>query len=277
MRRLYHMLELPRALLCLTLLLLAGCDGADRLVLGTETNEPYYRQGDQLKRQGRYQEALGAYLKVIERRNDDAPESHLEAGLIYQQYLKDPIYAIYHFRKYLELEPKSRQADLVRQRIDAAMRDFARTLPARPLEDQMLRLDLMNRIDELQKQNLELKEELAKQNPGAASSGGDSGATLVPVPESTSSPPGHRGSFFNPPAAEAGAARPAQAGEQHGTPSTKAAAAARTHVVAQGETLGKIAQHYYGSSAKWLVILDANRDVLKDEKAVRPGMTLKIP
>ena len=277
MRRLYHMLELPRALLCLTLLLLAGCDGADRLVLGTETNEPYYRQGDQLKRQGRYQEALGAYLKVIERRNDDAPESHLEAGLIYQQYLKDPIYAIYHFRKYLELEPNSRQADLVRQRIDAAMRDFARTLPARPLEDQMLRLDLMNRIDELQKQNLELKEELAKQNPGAASPGGDSGAMLVPVPESAPSPAGKRGPFFNPPAAEAAAARPAQAGEQHGTPSAKPSAAVRTHVVAQGETLGKIAQHYYGSSAKWPAILDANRDVLKDGKAVRPGMTLKIP
>jgi nucleoid-associated protein YgaU len=48
-------------------------------------------------------------------------------------------------------------------------------------------------------------------------------------------------------------------------------------VVAQGETLGKIAQHYYGSSAKWPAILDANRDVLKDGKAVRPGMTLKIP
>jgi len=79
--------------------------------LGMETNEPYYRQGDQLKRQGRYQEALAAYLKVIEKRNEDAPESQLEAGLIYQQYLKDPIYAIYHFRKYLELEPNSRQAD----------------------------------------------------------------------------------------------------------------------------------------------------------------------
>jgi LysM repeat protein len=197
--------------------------------------------------------------------------------LIYQQYLKDPIYAIYHLRKYLELEPNSRQAGLVRQRIDAAMRDFARSLPARPLEDQMLRLDLMNKIDELQKQNLELKQELAKQNPGAASAGGDSGATLVPVPEVVPSPPGKRGAYFKSPAAEPAATRPAQAAEQSGTPSTKPSAAARTHVVAQGETLGKIAQHYYGSSAKWHAILDANRDVLKDEKAVKPGMTLKIP
>jgi nucleoid-associated protein YgaU len=48
-------------------------------------------------------------------------------------------------------------------------------------------------------------------------------------------------------------------------------------MVAQGETLGKIAQRYYGSSARWHEILDANRDVLKDEKAVKQGMTLKIP
>jgi LysM repeat protein len=267
------MLELPRALLCLTLLMLAGCDGTDRLVLGTETNEPYYRQGDQLKRQGRYQEALGAYLKVIGRRNQDAPESHLEAGLIYQQYLKDPIYAIYHFRKYLELEPNSRQADLVRQRIDAAMRDFARTLPARPMEDQMLRLDLMNKIDELQKQNLALKEQLAKQSPGVAVPGGDSGEMMVPVPDSAQSSSPYRSSSVNPPPVEAAAAQSGPSATASGKPS----ATARTHVVAQGETLGKIAQRYYGSSAKWHAILDANRDVLKDEKAVKPGMTLKIP
>jgi tetratricopeptide (TPR) repeat protein len=277
MRRLHHFLEMPGSLLWLFLLLLAGCDGADRLVLGTEANEPYYRQGDQLKRQGRYQEALAAYLKVIEKRNEDAPESHLEAGLIYQQYLKDPIYAIYHFRKYLELEPNSRQAELVRQRVDAAMRDFARTLPARPLEDQMLRIDLMGRIDELQKQNLELKEEIARLNQGGTSRGGSSGEAPVPATEPAPAPAVIHGSFFNPPAADAVVARPAQAGEQPAASTTKPSSGGRTHVVAQGETLAKIAQHYYGSSARWHAILEANRDVLKDEKAIRPGMTLKIP
>jgi tetratricopeptide (TPR) repeat protein len=278
MPRLFSILGLPRALLWLALLLLAGCDGSDRLALGTETNEPYYRQGDQLKRQGRYQEALAAYLKVIEKRNEDAPESHLEAGLIYQQYLKDPIYAIYHFRKYLELEPNSRQADLVRQRIDAALRDFARTLPARPLEDQTLRFDLMSRIDELQKQNLELKEEVARLNRGATDPGGDSGVIMIPVPASAPPPAVTRGSLFNPPASSATAARPAQPSERPAAPSAKPPpAAGRTHVVAEGETLSKIALRYYGSRAKWPAILDANRDVLKNENSVRAGMTLRIP
>ena len=277
MPRLFCILGLPCALLWLAVLLLAGCDGSDRLALGTETNEPYYRQGDQLKRQGRYQEALAAYLKVVEKRNEDAPESHLEAGLIYQQYLKDPIYAIYHFRKYLELEPNSRQADLVRQRIDAAMRDFARTLPARPLEDQMLRLDLMSRIDELQKENLDLKEEMARLNQGAARPGGGSAAGMLPAPEAAPAEVGPRGSPPGPPATAA-AAEPAQPVIRIGGPPARPpSASSRTHVVAEGETLSKIALHYYGSRARWPVILDANRDVLKKENSVRAGMTLRIP
>jgi tetratricopeptide (TPR) repeat protein len=277
MRRLHQILKMSGALLWLFLIMLAGCDGTDRLSLGSETNEPYYRQGDQLKRQGRYQEALAAYIKVIEKRNEDAPESHLEAGLIYQQYIKDPIDAIYHFRKYLELEPNSKQAELVRQRIDAAMRDFARTLPARPLEDQMLRLDLMGRVDDLQKQNLELREEIARLNQGAKTTAGATADMLVPVPESAPSPAVIHGSFGSPSATDAPAARSAQHGAQPEAPAAKPASPGRTHVVAQGETLAKIAQRYYGSSARWHAILDANRDVLKDEKAVRPGMTLKIP
>jgi 5'-nucleotidase len=51
----------------------------------------------------------------------------------------------------------------------------------------------------------------------------------------------------------------------------------RRHVVTQGETLYKIAQRYYGSGSKWPEILEANRDVLKNENAVRPGMELRIP
>ena len=279
MRRLLRIVKIPGILLGLLLLVAAGCDRADRLALGTETSEPYYRQADQLKRQGRYQEALSAYLKVIERRNEDAPESHLEAGLIYQQYLKDPIYAIYHFRKYLELEPTSRQADLVRLRIDAATRDFARSLPARPMENQTLRLDLRARIDELQKENDRLRDEMAGAHPGAPAAGGDSEITLVPVPESAPSPAMTQSPGSDSSPAIVFSLRPAPPGTQ--APAASAAkpptAAARTHVVVQGDTLFKIAQHYYGSASKWTVILDANRDVLKDGSAMRLGMTLKIP
>ena len=52
---------------------------------------------------------MTAFLKVIDKRGEDAPESHLEVGLLYLQHINDPLSAIYHFRKFLALRPNSQQ------------------------------------------------------------------------------------------------------------------------------------------------------------------------
>jgi LysM repeat protein len=277
MRRLLRTVNLTGGLVLL-LFLAAGCERSDRQTLSAETDDPQYRRGQQLLKQGHNQDALGAFLKVIEKRGDDAPESHLEAGLLYQQYFKDPISAIYHFNKYIELQPNSRQADLVRQRKDAAQREFARSLPAQPLESQTARLELMGRIDELQKENLQLKDEIASLRQGGT---GSTGARAGAAPaETTSTPATRRASLFNPTSTgpAGAAARPAPTGRPAATNAVNPpAASGRRHVVTQGDTLYKIAQRYYGSGAKWPEILEANRDVLKNENAVRPGMELRIP
>lgn len=277
MRRPSRAAILSSGLLLLLLFLAAGCEPGDRTAFGGEVNDPYYQRGKELLRQGRNQEALGAFLKVVDKRSDDAPESHLEAGLLYQQYLKDPIAAIYHFRKYLELQPNSRQADLVRQRIDAAMREFARSLPAQPLESQTARLEFMSRIDELQKENLQLKEELVALHQGRASLGTPGG---TPPPDAGPPPPATRALRLSPVTAASAATvtKPSQTARQPAaTAANPPSAAVRRHVVAQGETLYKIAQRYYGSGARWPEILEANRDVLKNENSVRAGMELRIP
>jgi tetratricopeptide (TPR) repeat protein len=261
----------------LLLLLAAGCENGDRRLLGNEVDDPQYRRGQQLLKQGRNQEALGAFLKVIEKRGDDAPESHLEAGLLYQQYLRDPLAAIYHFRKYTELQPGSRQVDLVRQRISAAMRDFARSLPAQPLDNQNARLDLLGRIDELQKENLQLKEQIAA---SSATATGGTRRPLDPPRDEPAAPVVVARSSATRRSAAAGpgpAIRPAPLARPPASPAAPPPAAGRRHVVAPGDTLYKIAQRYYGSGAKWTEILQANRDVLKNENAVKVGMELRIP
>lgn len=53
--------------------------------------------------------------------------------------------------------------------------------------------------------------------------------------------------------------------------------APRTYKVAEGDTLSKIALKFYGSAGAWKKILDANRDVVKDERSLYVGVTLKIP
>jgi nucleoid-associated protein YgaU len=50
-----------------------------------------------------------------------------------------------------------------------------------------------------------------------------------------------------------------------------------THVVAKGDTLGKISKQYYGSASKYPKIFDANRDILDDPNKIRPDQKLVIP
>jgi nucleoid-associated protein YgaU len=51
----------------------------------------------------------------------------------------------------------------------------------------------------------------------------------------------------------------------------------RTHVVQEGDSLTRISSRYYGTTARWQEIYEANREVLKGENALRPGQRLKIP
>ena len=55
------------------------------------------------------------------------------------------------------------------------------------------------------------------------------------------------------------------------------AAPARTHTVAQGETLSAIAKTYYGKASEYPRIFEANRDQLSNPDLIKPGQVLKIP
>jgi tetratricopeptide (TPR) repeat protein len=125
-----------------------------------EVDDPDYRRGKELLRMGREQEALATFLKLIDQRGGAGAESHLEVAILYHKHIKDPIAAIYHYRRYRELKPNTDQARLVLQSIEACVRDFARTLPAQPLDNQVERTDLMDAVDRLQRENLQLKEQL---------------------------------------------------------------------------------------------------------------------
>lgn len=49
------------------------------------------------------------------------------------------------------------------------------------------------------------------------------------------------------------------------------------HTVAKGETLGKIAKHYYGDAMKYKVIFEANTDKLKNPDLIYSDQELVIP
>ena len=262
------------------LILLAGCARDDESAYATEKDDPAYQRGKYLEQQGRDQEALGAFLKIIAKRGEDAPESHLEAGLLYQDHVKDPITAIYYYKKYLELSPNSPQASLVRGRIVACMRDFARTLPGQPLGSDAMQPDLSDVVDRLQKENDALKSELAAlraNRPVPASEPAETSPPPArPAPDTVADTP--RPVITRAPMAlERPAVAPAHAPAAHPVMNLSPAASGHTHTVEKGDTLMNISQHYYGTRSKWRDIYAANRDVMKSENDLKIGMQLKIP
>jgi nucleoid-associated protein YgaU len=53
--------------------------------------------------------------------------------------------------------------------------------------------------------------------------------------------------------------------------------AEQVHEVKKGDTLWKIAEHYYGDGSLYMKIFEANRNILKDPNLIKVGQKLKIP
>jgi LysM repeat protein len=227
---------------------LVGCERQPGEQMRAETDEAAYRRGASLQREGRLDEALIAFQNVVENRRD-AAESHLELGRLYLDHVKDPISAIYHLRQYLALRPNSENSALVRQLIDTATKDFARSLPAEPFGDRFDRLDLLDTIDTLRAENQDLKRQLA--------------AAGVNRPAAT------------PPAAAAARRAAPTAGTQ--VASATPASTASSYTVVGGDTLSSISRKVYGTPNRVQDIFNANRDQLANPNDLKVGMQLKIP
>ena len=241
---------------------LGGCSPPETPV--KEADERAYRRGKSLLREGRREEALQAFLALLGAR-PDAPESHLEAGLLYLNHIKDPLAAIYHFRGYLALRPDGEHADFVRELILTAQKDFAQTLPGEPFSETVERVNLLETVrglrdenDRLKQASLRLQRELADQE-----------TELRRLRQAAAQP-------------VASATRPQEVApiiiqQPPGASAAPAPAQARTYTVEGGDTLSRISVRVYGDPNKWKQIFEANRDQLASPNALRPGQVLRIP
>lgn len=252
------------AKLFLFCLLLAGCSQGDALEVVSETDEPTYRRAEQRVREGRYDEALTDYLKVVRKRigdHRDAPESHFAVGQIYLQHVKDPIAAIYHLREYLRLEPDSTRADKVEAMIVTAQKNFAANLPGQPYSESIDRMDLMDLLKQVREENLRLKRQLATAVQRLQSGEQNTVGLVTNIADSAGDPQN-----YTPPLQT----RTAQ--ERASTSSTPS-----TYTVQSGDSLYRISSRVYNTGAHWRRIFEANRDQLSSPSELRPGMVLRIP
>jgi len=59
--------------------------------------------------------------------------------------------------------------------------------------------------------------------------------------------------------------------------SSTAATGGQTYVVKSGDSLSKIAKHFYGDGSKWKKIHAANADKIPNPDLIHPGLQLTIP
>ena len=266
------------AILAGLLLAFGGCGFYDSGETLTEEQERAFQRGKQLLREGRQEDALRSFLRVIERRPRDAPESHFEAAVIYLTHLEEPVEAIYHFRRYLEQKPNSPQADLVRGQINRAMKEFARTLPAQPLQHTLERLDLMASIEELQTENQQLKREVAglrEEREALHAAVRDAEQRADTAARQTEERRRDQARQRQEEPRRQTTASSSQGAETDRTASSPSRS--RTYTVEPGDNLYRISARVYGTGNRWQEIYEANRDVLPNANSVRVGMTLEIP
>ncbi len=227
----------------------------------SETDEKQYQLGQDYKNQGRMEEALGAFLRVIDARRA-SPESHLEVGYIYLRTMKDPVRAIYHFDRYIQFKPQSPQATQVRQLIETAQKEFARQLPAQPYEGELDRIDLMDLVQSLKLENDSLKRDLMAANARVQQLENVLGQARRSTQVQTSAP------------VQIQAQAPQQTAAQR---SPNPASVPRTYTVQSGDTLSAISKRFYGTPSRWIDIYQANRDRMSSESALRVGQEIRIP
>ncbi len=242
---------------------LSGCDETRITGPVAEAEDANYQDGKRLAGEGKDREALDAFTKVILSRRE-APEAHLEAGtLCLTTQVKDPLQAIFHFRRYLSLHTGTVQTrtNVVQQRIRNAEKEFLKTLPFRPLEgsnaDRVA--ELLDQVKLVRTENDELKRKLGFALTAAARPSPVVATTSVPDADEPVAP-----SPVNSSPNPAPAVKPAVASR-------------RTHTVAKGDTLVIISRKYYGTPNRWKDILNANSRVMKSERDLKIGRLLDIP
>ena len=223
----------------------AGCGGSMRDA--REERDPLLRRARERRNAQDMQGAVALYQRALDKKPDLA-RAHLELGAIYDQNQGDYVRAIYHYQRYLELQPAAEKKELVQELIRHAHLSFAASLPDRPNE-------AVREIAMLKQEISALHQELERLRSGAPSAG----AAPPPAP------------------ARAAASAAPVASAASAVPAVKVPPVMEPYKVVQGDTLSRIAGKVYGDSKRWQEIYQANRSLLPTPQSLKVGQTLQIP
>jgi len=222
-------------LLVLTALALAGCDR-----LFEKRPKEKIAAAEAKAKAGEHRNAVALYEDAIDGTSASA-EVHYRLAVIYDEKLKNPVSAMHHFSRYLELAPTGTFAKEARAyKKEGDLKILGNLSGGAPMTQQ----DAVR----LKNDNLRLRQELGQMRQEKAL---ERAAALKAAkgvkgekPERVKAPP---------------------------------APGSKQHTVQSGETLASISQKYYKTRNKAQDILDANHNALGGKTTIKPGQTLIIP
>ena len=210
-----------------------------------DERNPVFQRATRKAQEQDYAAAITLYRESL-RTSPRSAKAHLQLGMIYDDVYKNPIRAVYHYERYLELRPDAEKRDLVKDWVERLRRDLvvdgSAGVPGQSVEVAQLQQDLRQlrrQIEQLQYDNDLLRKDLRARDE---------------MPGAGVSTPGQIGS-----------------GLPGDTP-VRPAGSARTYTVATGDTLWAIARRH-GTTVDALRAANG----LGGTEVLRPGQTLKIP
>lgn len=255
--------------LCVSLAL-GGCLPATQSQ-SDEENEPHFLTGKSRVTAMDYKGAIESFEKALEV-NPQSASAHFELGWLFDQKEPDPAAAIYHYERYLKLQPNAAKAEtVVKPRIQACKQELARTVSLGPVT-QTLQREFERLTEEnkrLTEESKRLRDEVEKWRAYYATR--PQPQTNQPGPAPSPAPVGRTGSTTSPGVeTQPGAIAPNPPAQ--GRNAVSAAGPARTHTVKPGETLNVIARQY---GTRVDALLAANPRL--NPRRMQVGTTVSIP
>ena len=240
------------------IILICGCSESVGLLDGKDRSNVMVRDAAARKNSGNIDGALQLYAEALDR-SPKLAVAHLDMAIIFHDFKKDYLRAVYHYERYLELRPGTEKRKMIEDRIRLAGQLFA----AKIAEDGSAAAQigkLSEGLTELKRENEALKNSVKELNlqleqakSGTADVNVPHAKPLVPIQDEA----------------------PARNGK------TKTIAVkqpvVRTYLVKRGDSLRSIAAEMYRDAEKADDIFKANRDKLESPGQLKIGQTLVLP
>jgi tetratricopeptide (TPR) repeat protein len=214
--------------------MLGGCDR-----LFEQKGEDALNMAREKEKEGDYQAAIQWYEASLDGTGKTA-EAHYSMALIFDDKLDNPVAALDHFRRYMELSPHGAHVKDAKSFADQDEFKLANTLSKGNFMPQQDAARLKNQNFELQQQLTDARKQMTDMRAIAKEAQGKNGRMPDPVQ------------------------KPIPAG-------------ARTYTVEPGDTFRSISRKFFKTPSRWQDIQDANFNALGETVKLKVGMTLIIP